>query len=498
MSTRPPSPAPVVEAGCRELASAIRNRDITATEVARRHLDRIAALNGSLNAIVHVAPDVLEQAAAADRALERGDRVGPLHGVPFTVKDTLAVAGLPATAGSATLADHVPERTAPVVQRVLDAGGILLGKTNTSEFAVDTHAGNRLFGDTRNPLDPQRTPGGSSGGDSCAVASGMASFGIGTDLGGSIRWPAHCTGVVSFRPTVGRLPGTGALPYDTSAPMGPPNSGSFLHRYMTAGPIARTVADVELLADVMAGPDGYDAAAVPVWVPAASDVELSALRVAWCAGEGTVPVREDVREAVAAAAAGLSGVVDAVTCQRAPRLEEAADLFVRMRDLEGLPEIARIIEGSSASVTPGITSYLGSIESRLAGMTGTRLLEESLSLAARRDAVRAAVLDFMEQWPVLLLPVASVTAPVIGTPHVTIDGQQVPWSALGTVCRAISILSLPVVVVPCGTGEDDLPIGVQVVGRPFHDHEALAVAAALESQWRDLRVPTAAVKGPAR
>jgi len=473
-----------MDVGSRELASAIRNRDITATEVAQRHLGRITAQNGSLNAIVHPASDVLERAAAADAALERGEQVGPLHGVPFTVKDTVAVAGLPATAGSAALAEYIPELTAPVVQRVLDAGGILLGKTNCSEFAVDTHAGNLLFGDTRNPLDTTRTPGGSSGGDSAAVCSGMASFGIGTDLGGSIRWPAHCTGTVSFRPTVGRLPGTGTLPYDTSVPVGPPNSGSFLHRYMTFGPIARTVADVELLADVMAGPDRHDPNAVPVRVPSSRDVELGALRVAWCDGEGTVPVRADVREAVVAAAEKLLGTVGSITQQRPPRLEEAAKLFIDMRDLEGLPEVARIVDAASVPITPGITSYLRSIDAKLAAMSGRHLLEENLALTARRDAVRAAVVAFMEHWHVLLLPVASVTAPVIGTTRVTIEGRDVPWGALGSSCRAISILSLPVVVVPCGVGEDGMPVGVQVVGRPFHDHEALAVAAALEGSPR--------------
>jgi len=480
MSYQPTSPGLVAGTGCVQLAAAIRSRKISVTEVMEAHLDRVARRNGTIGAIIHPASDVLQQAAAADRALARGDRVGPLHGVPFTVKDTLAVAGYPATAGSAALAGYLPKQTAPVVRRILDAGAILLGKANCSEFAVDTHAGNLLFGDTRNPLDEDRTPGGSSGGDAAAVASGMAAFGLGTDFGGSVRWPAHCTGVASFRPTIGRLPGTGILPYDTTQAVGPPNSSSVLHRYMTAGPIAWTVADLELLTSIMAGPDGQDQQVSPTPIPPADSVDPTSLRVAWCEGEGTVPVRADVRGVIAAAAEQLRSAVGAVRHHRPPRLEEAADLFVQLRDLEGLPEVSQIIRRSSAAVSEGITAYLGATAAGLAALSAVDYAATVLELTTRRDAVRAAVLTFMEEWPVLLLPVASVTAPIIGTTSALINGQQVPWSSLGSCCRAISILALPAAVVPFGTGDDGMPVGVQVVGRPFHDHEVLAVAQQLE------------------
>lgn len=463
-----------------ELAQAIRARTVRVRDVAISHLDRIEQLNDKVNAIVHPATDVLDKAAAADAMLDRGDVVGPLHGVPFTVKDTLAVAGYPATAGSAALADYTPDRTAPVITRLLDAGAIFLGKTNCSEFAVDTHAGNLLFGDSRNPLDLQRTPGGSSGGDAAAVAAGMAAFGIGTDFGGSIRWPAHCTGIACLRPSLGRLPGTGILPYDISQPVGPPNSASLLHRYMTAGPMARTAADLELLTHVMAGPDGQDSQAVPVNVPESQTVDPHDLRVAWCDGEGSVPVRADVADVIAAAARSLSPIVAQVSRQRPPRLNEAADLFVQLRDLEGLPEVAQIIEASPATISQSITNYLTQTSAGLEHSTAAALLAKMLSLTAQRDAVRAQVLTFMQRWPILLLPVACVPAPLIGTTSATCNDSEVPWSRLGSCCRAISILGLPAAVVRVGTGDDDMPVGVQIVGRPFHDHQILAIAKQLE------------------
>ncbi|WP_052206882.1 amidase [Sinomonas humi] len=486
-----PSISPnVLETGAVRLASAIRAGQLTAVEAVTAHLDRIDQCNGSLRAII--APDgatirreALNKAAAADAARERGEELGPLHGVPFTVKDTLAVAGYPATAGSAVLKDYAPETTAPVVARVLAAGAILLGKANCSEFAVDTHAGNLLFGDTRNPFDLARTPGGSSGGDAAAVAGGLAAFGLGTDFGGSIRWPAHCTGLASMRPTLGVLPGTGILPYDTTAPLSPPNTSSVLHRYMTAGPIARRVEDVELLVHLMAGPDGIDSACGPVALGHSDDVDLAALSVAWCEGEGTVPVRSDIVRVLSRTAQLLASAVRSVVKQRPPRLEEAAGLFIELRDAEGLPEVAEAIHRSRAQshpaeVTAGILQYLSGIEAKLANMSGAELLAGNLRATARRDAVFAAVTRFLEEHQILLLPVASATAPIIGAHAVEIDGREVPRSQLGVSCRAISILGLPSAVVPVGLGDDGMPIGIQVVGRRFHDQEVLAVAREIE------------------
>ncbi|MCY0905779.1 amidase [Arthrobacter sp. H14-L1] len=486
--TTEPTPIHTMDAGT--LAAAIRDRQVTAVQAVTAYLERIERYNHLLGAIVSPGParlrsEALARAAAADEAQARGEVLGPLHGVPFTVKDTLAVVGYPTTAGSMVLKDYIPEATATVIARILAAGAIFLGKANCSEFAVDTHAGNLLFGDSRNPLDTTRTPGGSSGGDAVAVAAGLSAFGIGTDFGGSVRWPAHCTGTLSMRPTIGLLPGTGILPYDTTAPIAPPNSSSVLHRYMTAGPITRSVDDLELLVRIMAGPDGLDAQTAPVTVPSSKTIDISTLSVAWCAGEGTVPIRSDVVAALSAAAGKLTPSVASVREQRPPRLNEAAGLFLELRDAEGLPEVAKAIHQAQAeqadiAVTPGILAYLDSVEATLTNQSASDALTHLLAATARRDAVYTAVSTFLNDHPILLLPVASVTAPLIGTTSEQFDGAVVPWSQLGSSCRAISILALPSAVIPIGHGENGMPIGIQVIGRRFHDHEVLAVARELE------------------
>ncbi|MDQ0616100.1 amidase [Arthrobacter globiformis] len=244
-----------------EWATALREGRLTATECLELHLERIAQENPRLNAIVTLNPMAADDAAAADRAAAAGGPLGPLHGVPFTVKDTLATKGLRTTAGSPLLGDYVPEQSATAVRRLQEAGAVLLGKTNCSEFAVATHTSNPLFGDTWNPWDTGLTSGGSTGGDSAAVASGMSAFGLGTDFGGSIRWPAHCTGLASLRPTVGLVPETGLLPYVPPAvgeSLPAPNSMSALHRLGTVAWLARSVDDLGVLLGVLAGTDGVD------------------------------------------------------------------------------------------------------------------------------------------------------------------------------------------------------------------------------------------------
>ncbi|MDT7664433.1 MAG: amidase, partial [Pseudonocardiales bacterium] len=420
-----------------------------------------------LNAVVTLDPGAERAARLADRAVSAGEQLGPLHGVPFTVKDTIDVADLRATAGSKTLADRVASRTAPAVDRLRAAGAIVLGKTNCSEFAVDIHTANPLFGATLNPVDRSRTPGGSSGGDAAAVAAGLAPFGLGTDFGGSLRWPAHCTGVCTVRPTPGLVPGAGVLPHTGW----PPNPALMLHLLMTVGPLERKVADLVTLLRVLAGPDPADplTEAVPFGDPAG--VDPARLRVAWCDGEGSVPVAAEVVDAVRAAAEALRPHVGDVEQARPPDLAECADLFVALRDSEGLPEVSELVAGRAGLLGADLARYLA------AGPTGHR--GDTPRIASRRDAIRGEVLGFLAERPVLLLPVASVPAPPPG-PEAVVDGRRVPFGRLGSSCRAISVLGLPAAVVPVGRSAEGLPIGVQVVGRPFHDHEVLAVAALLE------------------
>lgn len=454
------------------LAQAIRERRVSVREVVRRHLERIVA-SAELNAVVTLAPDAEARARAADLALEQGKTPGPLHGVPFTVKDTIDTAGVRTTAGSKTLAERVPERTATAVQRLINAGAILLGKTNCSEFAVDTHTANPLFGTTQNPISRLRTPGGSSGGEAAAVAAGLSCFGVGTDFGGSVRFPAHCTGIFSLRPTAGLVPGTGILPYFPDNRAGIPNSALLLHRLMTIGPMARRAGDLGLLLAIMAGPDGADGGVAPVPLGHPATVDPAQLAVSWCDGEGSVPVAAEVREAVRAAAHALLPIVGRVAEARPDGLPEATALFTASRDAEGMPEVLALIAGKEDTLGTFMRDYLARTP---APAPFARICE----LAGERDALRARIAKHFAEYAILLLPVASVTAPEPDRAMVDVDGVSVPRGSIGACCRAISLLGSPAAVVPFGRDAQGLPIGVQVVGRAFHDHEVVRVAELLQ------------------
>ena len=459
-----------------EWAAALRERRLTAVDCLELHLERIAQENPGLNAVVTLNPLAREEAEAADEAASVGRFLGPLHGVPFTVKDTLATRGLRTTAGSPLLGDYVPEQSATAVRRLQEAGAVLLGKSNCSEFAVETHSRNPLFGDTWNPWDTRLTSGGSTGGDSAAVASGMSAFGLGTDFGGSIRWPAHCTGITSLRPTPGLVPETGLLPFvppaDGSVPA--PNSMSALHRLGTVAWLARSVDDLGVLLGILAGPDGVDPSTVPV--PLGGPVDsLAGITAAWFEDEGTFPVRDDLVAAVRGAAVVLESLGVPVTHGRPPGLERAAAAFVALRTAEGMPEVVELATDREDQLGSNLRASL------LGGTPGT--VVQYRRAAAERDAIRTQVLGFMAAHNILLLPVASVPAsdPRIGS--FTVNGRDIPWTELGSCCRAISVLGFPVAVVPCGLSDEGLPVGIQVVGRPYRDREVLAVAAALERSF---------------
>src|SRR5258705_7872333 len=227
------------------LAAQIAARKVSPVDVLQAHLDRIKEINPQLKAIVTLAPDAMQQAREAEAASVRGDELGPLHGVPLTIKDTIETAGLRTTSGSAMRAEFVPKRDAPAVARLKAAGAIILGKTNTAEMAMDYTTDNPIFAPAVNPYDPSLTTGGSSGGEAAAIAACMSPGGIGSDLAGSVRIPAHFCGIAGFKPTVGRIPGQGQFPPST----GPYSLGAGI------GPMARSVTDLHLMFNVLAGID---------------------------------------------------------------------------------------------------------------------------------------------------------------------------------------------------------------------------------------------------
>lgn len=453
----------LLSASAVEIAQAIRQGDVSATEVVELHLGRIEEVNPRLNAIVTLCEqEARGAAAAADRATAHG----PLHGVPFVVKDAIATAGIRSTAGSRLLERFVPVRDGTAVARLKQAGAILIGKTNCPEFALDPHTDNRIFGPTLNPLDPTLSPGGSSGGDAAAVAAGCAAFGLGADYGASVRWPAQCTGIVGLRPTVGLVPLTGLLPYRPGEDLSPPSSISPMSRLHTFGPLARSVEDTWAVLSAIAGPDRIDPNTVPVPLGNPSAVDVSSIAVAWMDGEGNQSVRPDLVAVVAGAASRLESLGLRVEEHRPPGLEQAIDLFRAYRLADALPVHAELARGREDELADTMRNWFERVRPAVP-------FGELQSVAARRDTVRAQVLEFMERWPIMLLPVSLAPAWRIGSADFAQRFHDM------APCWAITLLGLPSLAITCGRTEDGLPAAVQIVGRPFSDHEVIAVGVAL-------------------
>ncbi|MGW7369143.1 amidase [Streptomyces sp. NPDC054841] len=443
----------------REIAELVRHRAVTATEVISAHLERVAALNPEINAFTSVVADqALAAARGIDDALSRGEVVGPLAGVPFSVKDVIAVGGLPLEAGSVVLAGKRAERDATAVARLRAAGAICLGKTNTPEFALSTQTWNPTHGYTINPVAPEArlSPGGSSGGEAAAIACGMSAFGLGTDFGGSVRWPAHCTGIASLRPGLGRVPADGQLP--GRVPDGHPelDPGSVQGQLQVLGPMARTISDVRLVTEVLLG-------------ERVDKPDLSDVRVAWCDGEGTVPVDCSIRAAVGESARSLAGRVGDVVEGPPDALLHAAPLFTELRATDQQDGIRAL--AAPDKFGPMVRQLLGEVRP-----VDSKHVER---LWQRVQALRGEFLSQMAD--VLLLPVSSIAAPPVDAWEVEVEGTILDGWQIVSACRAVTLLGLPAAVATVGTLPEGRPIGVQVVARPGREDVALAVAELLES-----------------
>ena len=280
------------------MAQLIRGKKISPVELAEAHLAKIERLNPKLNAFVHVDADrVRREARAAEAAVMSGKSLGPLHGVPISIKSSLDVAGLRCEAGTRLHAGNIATQDAPLVARLRNAGAVVLGVTNTPELLMAWETDNRLYGRTNSPWDIERTPGGSSGGEAAAIAAGMSAGGVGSDGGGSIRVPAHFSGICGLKPTPGRIPATGHFPA----------SGGPFALLGVVGPMARTVADVKALFEVTQGPDDGDTCAAPVALRWPEDNEVKKLRVGYFEDDGRTPVTTETRAAVRTAAEVLRG-----------------------------------------------------------------------------------------------------------------------------------------------------------------------------------------------
>ncbi len=450
------------------LARRIRDRELSPVEVTQAHLDRIESINPKLNALIAFPDGVMERAREAEAAAMRGEFWGPLHGVPFTVKDCVDTAGVVTTRGSRLFENHVPEADATVVTRLKDAGGIFIAKSNMPEFALWWETDNLVYGRTENPWMIGRTPGGSSGGEAAAVASGMSPLGIGSDVGGSIREPANYCGIVGLKATHGRIPLTGHWP-------------EALLRFMHVGPIVRSVADAALALSIMAGPDGSDHYALPVPLPDVSELAQPAgLRVGWCPEGPFAPVERQVQDTVAAAAAALVELGCSVEPVDLDGWENMSgqQISARIFAAEGNVYLYPIIEGRKDMLALSMQRRLN---------IPSPSYDEYLEAMDQVEQLRAAAIKLFNDYDVLLLP----TGPMVAHPHDTrrheIGGETAPARHALTCTVPFDLTGSPALSVPFGLSDGGLPIGVQIVGRHFEEPTILRVGAALEELHRPRR-----------
>ena len=449
------------------LAELIRNREVSPVEVVQAHLDRIEVVDRKVNAIVTVADDALRAAKAAEAAVLAGHELGPLHGVPFTVKDSIDTAGVLTQRGSPIFRGRVPDADATSVARMKKAGGILLAKTNLPEFSYWIESDNLLSGRSNNPWDLERTPGGSSGGESAAIAAGMSPLGLGTDLAISVRGPAAQTGIVSLKATHGRVPMTGIWP---RAP----------RRFWHVGPMARSIRDLALAFSQLSGPDGLDAFA-------SSTAQFDAgvgrspyrqLRVGWMVEPGFGPVDPEVTATVEAAAEALKGVGCFVEPVSIPALERdfALEVFNRLHVMEMKPAFDEATAGRS--------------KDELYKMARTMLALPDTTMKDYIDAEQAAerlrdgYAEYFTKYDALITHVLPIPAHKHGVDTFDINGQTVDATYLQGATVPLNLTGLPGISMRFGTSKEGLPINVQVVGSWHAESTILHLASLLESVSR--------------
>jgi aspartyl-tRNA(Asn)/glutamyl-tRNA(Gln) amidotransferase subunit A len=444
------------------LAALIRTKQVSSREVVQAHLNRIIAVNPKINAIVTLmADDALKGADAADKAVARGAELGPLHGVPFSIKDTMDTAGVLSQRGSLLFAGHIPDGDATSVARFKAAGGIPLAKTNIPEFAAWTESDNRLTGRTNNPWNLDRTAGGSSGGEGAAIAAGLSPIGIGSDVAISVRGPAAFNGIAALKATHGRIPYTGHFP-------------TAMSRYWHVGPMARTVGDVALGYSILRGPDGVDPYAVYARDAEPADPRIAGqpIRVGWLSEQAFGPVDPEITAAVMAAAARLRDL----GCD----VEEVSLPFM---EKDWLTPFFTLWYGE---MTPFVQNFATGRESELhtvgAGLLSTPLpsLLDYVAAQAGVEELKSAFAGYFRKFDVLLGPVNPFTAPLHAQDQLVVNGVTVSAYHVLKATSPFNMTGLPALSVPFAFSSEHLPINIQLVSRWLDEATILRLGALLE------------------
>ena len=443
-----------------ELAAAIRENKVSSTELVQAYYERIDQVNPKINAVVMMCRErAFSEAKAADEVLARGEISGALHGVPFTLKDSIETEGVITTAGTMGFKNYVPTQDATAAARLRKAGAVLLGKTNTPEFTLGGGTRgtyNDVYGQTNNPYNLAHTPRGSSGGAGAIVASSGSAFDIGSDFGGSIRSPAHACGVFGLKPTSGRVPRTGHWP----------GYGGMFDAYQQLGPLSRYVVDAGVILPIIAGPDYRDAAIHPAPLGDPGMVKLSELKVAFYINNQVMTPIPEIQKMVQSGAK----LMEALGAEVVEDFHGGDPIGNKVRsaltNCDGGAWLQRLLDiAGTKEASVGLARRLGGPSLECSEIT--RLLEE-------QDALRSRMIHWFQQYDVILCPANAFPAPAHAKP--------VPSSAGYT--SIYNITGWPAGVVRGGTSDEGLPLGIQIVGRPWREHVVLAVAAYLEKELK--------------
>ena len=460
----------IIYASAKSMAQAVRDKEVSAVELVEAHLGRIEEVNSALNAVVQLAAErARAEAVEADAALARGERKGALHGVPFTLKDSIDTEGIITTGGTLGRKDFVPDADATVTARLRAAGGILLGKTNTPELTYAGETDNLVYGRTNNPFDLSRAPGGSSGGAGAIVCCGGAAFDIGSDTGGSVRGPAHYCGITGIKPNSGRVPRTGHIV---------PHSFGAVDSLTQNGPMARYVEDLALILSIISGPDWDDPHIVPMPLGNPADVDISGLRVAFYTDNGLRVPTDEIVAAVRSAANALADAGCLVEEDLPRAIPDNPDINNQLSQGDGQAGARRLLAKYGTTETHEWMTRL--LEKASENMVS---VGEYTAALERVDAYRSAMLGFMENYDVIVCPVSAFAALPHGESMTDENRSGINYTA------TYNITGWPSTVVRGGTSPDGLPIGVQVVARPWREDVSLAVAQYLEGALRGWQNP---------
>jgi aspartyl-tRNA(Asn)/glutamyl-tRNA(Gln) amidotransferase subunit A len=446
-----------------ELAKLVRTKQVSPVEIVQTHLDRIEAVNPKINAIVTLmADDALKTAKEAEAAVLKGEELGVFHGIPFTIKDAIDTEGVLTQAGSKVFAGNFPATDATAVMRFKKAGGIPLAKTNVPEFSAWWETDNLVTGRTNNPWDLTRTPGGSSGGESAAIAAGISPIGLGSDVAISVRGPAALTGIVGLKATLGRIPYTGHLP-------------PYLGRYWHIGPMARSMRDIAAAFSVLSGPDGIDPYAVYAKDAGGPDIVAAGkpVRVGWMAEEGFGIVDREIADTVKAVAELLADRGNDVEQVRIPILEQNDFVQTAMTLFMGemLPQFRLMVAGYK--------NDLHAIGSLYANMPDPSL-SDFVEAQGKVEKLRSVFVGYFQKYDVLLIPVLPLTAPPHGQQEYVINGQNVPPAHMMRATAPFNLTGLPALSVPYGFSSENLPINVQLVSKWLDETTILQLGALIE------------------